>query len=82
MKSNGRVEVPVSVLEAARRDFLAERISDELVSWLVIFLSGTDNRIMVKTSQTIKTYFNEEKYVADPHTAVGLAAARIVAAHK
>jgi threonine synthase len=37
---------------------------------------------MVKTSQTIKTYFNEEKYVADPHTAVGLAAARIVAAHK
>jgi threonine synthase len=63
MKSNGRVEVPVSVLEAARRDFLAERISDEL------------------TSQTIKTYFNEEKYVADPHTAVGLAAARIVAAH-
>jgi hypothetical protein len=35
MKSDGRVEVPVSVLEAARRDFFAERISDELVSYLL-----------------------------------------------
>jgi threonine synthase len=31
MKSNGRVEVPVKVLELARRDFLAERISDDQV---------------------------------------------------
>jgi len=29
VKSNGRVEVPVKVLELARRDFLAERISDD-----------------------------------------------------
>ncbi|KAJ7747982.1 tryptophan synthase beta subunit-like PLP-dependent enzyme [Mycena maculata] len=29
MKSDGRVEIPVAVLESARRDFLAERISDE-----------------------------------------------------
>jgi len=58
----GRVEVPVAVLEAAKRDFFAERISDQL------------------TVQTIKTYFDEEKYVVDPHSAVGLAAARIVAA--
>jgi len=35
MKSDGRVEVPVSVLESARRDFFAERISDELVSYLM-----------------------------------------------
>jgi len=35
MKSDGRVEVPVSVLETARRDFFAERISDELVSCLM-----------------------------------------------
>jgi len=62
MKSDGRVEVPVSVLEAARRDFFAERISDEL------------------TLKTIKKYFDDVKYVADPHSAVGLAAARIVAA--
>lgn len=34
MKSDGRIEVPVNVLEAARRDFFAERISDELVSYL------------------------------------------------
>ncbi|KAJ6591115.1 tryptophan synthase beta subunit-like PLP-dependent enzyme [Mycena vulgaris] len=29
MKSDGRVKIPVAVLETARRDFLAERISDE-----------------------------------------------------
>lgn len=31
MKSNGGVELPVAVLETARRDFVAERISDEEV---------------------------------------------------
>lgn len=31
VKENGRVVVPLAVLEAARRDFLAERISDEQV---------------------------------------------------
>ena len=33
MKSNGRVEVPVSVLQTARKDFVAERISDQQVSF-------------------------------------------------
>ena len=41
MKSNGRVEVPVSVLQTARKDFVAERISDQQVSfsseWLILF---------------------------------------------
>ena len=32
MKSHGRVEVPVSVLETARKDFVAEKISDQQVS--------------------------------------------------
>jgi threonine synthase len=31
VKSDGRVEVPTSVLETARRDFLAERVSDSQV---------------------------------------------------
>jgi threonine synthase len=31
VKSDGRVEVPLVVLEAARRDFVAERISDDEV---------------------------------------------------
>jgi len=31
LKTNGRVEVPVEVLELARRDFLAERVSDDQV---------------------------------------------------
>ncbi|EIN14475.1 tryptophan synthase beta subunit-like PLP-dependent enzyme [Punctularia strigosozonata HHB-11173 SS5] len=61
VKSDGRVEVPVTVLEAARRDFAAERVSDEL------------------TLKTIRERFDgEPSYVADPHTAVALAAAKIV----
>lgn len=32
VKSDGRVQVPTKVLELARRDFLAERVSDEQVS--------------------------------------------------
>jgi len=35
-----------------------------------------------KTLQTIKIYFEEKKYIADPHTAVGLEAARIIAGQK
>ena len=31
VKTNGRVEVPVEVLELVRRDFLAERVSDDQV---------------------------------------------------
>ncbi|KAA1471958.1 tryptophan synthase beta subunit-like PLP-dependent enzyme [Dentipellis sp. KUC8613] len=62
MKSDGRVEVPVNVLEAARRDFTAERISDE------------------QTLDTIREYFlGTPSYVADPHTAVGLSAAALIA---
>ncbi|RDB14708.1 Threonine synthase [Hypsizygus marmoreus] len=62
MKTNGRVELPISVLESARRDFLAERISDDQIL------------------ETIKSFFEGKvPYIADPHTAVGLAAARIIA---
>ncbi|KAG5653763.1 hypothetical protein H0H81_010850, partial [Sphagnurus paluster] len=61
MKHDGRVELPINVLESARKDFLAERISDR------------------ETLATIQKYFQENSYVADPHTAVALAASRIVA---
>lgn len=37
MKSNGRVDVPIGVLETARRDFVAERISDEQVNISLFF---------------------------------------------
>lgn len=37
MKSNGRVELPITVLEAARQDFVAERISDQEVRVLSFF---------------------------------------------
>ncbi|KZT04975.1 tryptophan synthase beta subunit-like PLP-dependent enzyme [Laetiporus sulphureus 93-53] len=64
VKSDGRVQVSSSVLELARRDFVAERVSDE------------------QTLETIRSYYaSEPPYVADPHTAVGLSAARILAKH-
>ncbi|KAG6813009.1 hypothetical protein H0H92_014746 [Tricholoma furcatifolium] len=61
MKADGRVELPVNILQSARKDFSAQRISDpEILS-------------------TIQTSFNGSvSYIADPHTAVGLATARIL----
>ncbi|KAG6889493.1 hypothetical protein C0995_000658 [Termitomyces sp. Mi166 len=62
LKEDGRVKLPVNVLLFARKDFAAERISDE------------------QTLATIQSFFNGPvSYIADPHTAVGLAAARVVA---
>ena len=35
-----------------------------------------------QTLETIRSYFETYAYVADPHTAVGLAAARLIAPSK
>lgn len=64
VKSDGRVQVPTEVLERARADFFAERVSDEQIL------------------QTIRYYFGSAKYIADPHTAVGLHVARAIAPSK
>ena len=64
VKSDGRVQVPTEVLERARSDFFAERVSDE------------------QTLETIRYYFETARYIADPHTAVGLHVARLVAQSK
>ncbi|KAJ7031639.1 tryptophan synthase beta subunit-like PLP-dependent enzyme, partial [Mycena alexandri] len=62
MKSDGQVAIPADVIESARRDFVAERISDE------------------QTLQTIQAHFEgNPSYIVDPHTAVGLAAGKIIA---
>jgi len=62
LKSKGSFKVPTHVLQAAKREFSAERVSDD------------------ETVEVIKDYYrsNNENgsYVADPHTAVGLAAAK------
>ncbi|KAH9934128.1 tryptophan synthase beta subunit-like PLP-dependent enzyme [Fomitopsis serialis] len=64
VKADGRVQLPTAVLEAARRDFAAERISD------------------AQTLETIRAYHSSSpSYIADPHTAVGLCAAALVASH-
>ncbi|KAL0071295.1 threonine synthase [Marasmius tenuissimus] len=59
MKTDGKVEVPVEVLEAGRRDFCAERVSDE-ETLETIKGHYLDPQL---------------SYVVDPHTAVGLSAA-------
>ncbi|CCM04479.1 uncharacterized protein FIBRA_06659 [Fibroporia radiculosa] len=62
VKTDGRVELPAAVLALARRDFVAERVSDD------------------ETLATIRAHFCAvPPYTADPHTAVGLAAARTIA---
>ena len=86
VKSNGRVEVPVSVLQTARKDFVAERISDQQVSFRLNrhpFYIKMLKPYVLQTLETIKLYFEDKNsYVSDPHTAVGLAAARIISAQK
>lgn len=64
VRTGGRVQVPAEVLERARVDFFAERVSDE------------------ETLETIRYYFDTVKYIADPHTAVGLRVARTIAPNK
>ncbi|KIM27915.1 hypothetical protein M408DRAFT_161208 [Serendipita vermifera MAFF 305830] len=66
MKANGKVPMPVAVFEQARKDFVAERVSNE------------------ETLETIKSFYQPESastpsYIADPHTAVGLHAAKVFA---
>ena len=83
MKSNGRVELPVAVLELARRDFVSECISDELVRYVVHSISSRLEFCLTQTLETIRSHFEAApSYVADPHTAVALAAAQIVASYK
>lgn len=41
MKADGKVEVEVSVLEIARRDFCAERVGDDEVSFVLVSLCVT-----------------------------------------
>lgn len=47
VKSDGRVTIPVAAVELARKDFVAERISDEEVrscNWCSIYWAATDFR--------------------------------------
>lgn len=60
LKSTGTTVVPASVLAAARRDFLSERVSDEET---------------VTTIRTVFTTPPSAPYVLDPHSAIGVAAA-------
>ncbi|KAM0749173.1 tryptophan synthase beta subunit-like PLP-dependent enzyme [Meredithblackwellia eburnea MCA 4105] len=66
LKTDGRVVIPKSSVDAARRDIIAERATDAQTSETI------------KQYFTSKSQFGS--YVADPHTAVGLSVANRVAA--
>jgi len=81
MKTNGRVQVPTTVLESARWDFCAERVDDNEVRFSArqILLS----LMLLQTLVSIRSHFTASpSYVVDPHTAVGLVAAERMAPHK
>jgi len=61
LKSQGSFKVPTHVLQAARREFAAERVSDEETKETIERYFRPDQPF--------------GQYVVDPHTAVGLAAA-------
>ncbi|KAF8311930.1 threonine synthase [Cantharellus anzutake] len=64
LKNNGRAAVPARVLELARKEFSAERVDDdEILETIRLYYEARDG-------------FVNESYISDPHTAVGLAAAR------
>ncbi|TFY60881.1 hypothetical protein EVJ58_g4863 [Rhodofomes roseus] len=80
VKVDGRVQVPTAVLEAARRDFVAERISDEQVRVATVRTLDDTEGCAWQTLETISSYYGSSpSYIADPHTAVGLCAAGLVA---
>jgi threonine synthase len=82
MKTNGGVELPIAVLETARRDFVAERISDEEVC-LIGCQPIVSLRNVEQILETIRSHFEaRNSYIADPHTAVGLAAAQVISCTK
>lgn len=86
VKSDGHVEVSLAVLETARKDFVAERISDEQVHLAFLplaVLAIALNANVGQTLETIQSHFaGQPSYVVDPHTAVGLAAAHIIGSQK
>lgn len=82
VKTDGCVQVPTKVLELARRDFLAERVTDKQVCRPTSLMKFIGN-LSAQTLETIRYYFESEpSYVADPHTAVGLSAARTISSQK
>ncbi len=72
MKEDGKVPIQVEVLERARKDFSATRVSNEEVS---LVSDSNLGLIEGQTYETIKKYYEQYGYVADPHTTVALKAA-------
>ncbi|KAK0568592.1 threonine synthase [Tilletia horrida] len=68
LKKSGRMEVQPDQLELARRDFAAERVSDEEIKQTIL-------RLYNKSDPSAKARKFAPSYLVDPHTAVGFEAA-------
>ncbi|KAE8259269.1 hypothetical protein A4X03_0g4133 [Tilletia caries] len=68
LKKSGRMEVTPAQLELARKDFTAERVSDEEIKQTIL-------RLYSKSDPTASSRKHAPSYLVDPHTAVGFEAA-------
>ncbi|KAK0538628.1 threonine synthase [Tilletia horrida] len=68
LKKAGRMEVTSDQLELARRDFAAERVSDEQIKQTIL-------RYYSKADPSASARKHAPSYLVDPHTAVGFEAA-------
>ena len=78
MKSDGRFAVPQKILELAKQDFVAARIDDPKVDCFLPNQVNSDLRVL-RRSRLYRAIIRGPSYTVDPHMAVGLAAADIVA---
>ncbi|KAE8234022.1 hypothetical protein CF326_g934 [Tilletia indica] len=68
LKKAGRMEVTKAQLELARKDFAAERVSDEEIKQTIL-------RMYSKADPSASSRKHAPSYLVDPHTAVGFEAA-------
>lgn len=76
LKTEGKVDMGDAVQKAAKRDFFAERVSDQEVGRAAVggtWLTGA-NQTLEQIQKSYKANGKYGSYVVDPHTAVGLAA--------
>ncbi|KAL9934620.1 hypothetical protein V8E36_006395 [Tilletia maclaganii] len=68
LKKSGRMQVTDAQLEVARKDFAAERVSDEQIKQTIL-------RYYSKSDASASQRQHAPSYLVDPHTAVGFEAA-------
>nr|OQO18955.1 hypothetical protein B0A51_13746 [Rachicladosporium sp. CCFEE 5018] len=77
LKSSGGFGVKAVILEAAKKNFLSERVSDKQTIYAIKEMYQTplaESSSVVKTRQATAGTHISGHYILDPHTAIGIAA--------